>query len=338
MSSLEQIITKKDGIDICAKKESFFIIRADIECYLKSTNLNRGSDLKILFLRDEFRKGKHYLATPENFYMIKEDIYQRVNNLEGIGEINEFSLHANCRDGDHYFAKGEHFYIFFKKKNKYRRVTNMNKDSEAKEYEIHPDCREGLYYWATDKYFYFLKYTKDNRFQYHRTTNLNKNEDPKTFTLNLDVINFLPGGLTINNEGPAFGRWEKIKSNGNDGSAPFHWEQQIKIAFGFNRKKLRSEEHHWDVDTTVTQKVGDPIASLASAEISLSLGYGGKEVSTTEEEWREWTETTEKIDSWINPGETVYVWQYRMGLGEKKFLYCRDLKLTNSNIPPTGPP
>jgi len=344
--AIKKIMEKKDGVDICAGWEGFYIIRSDsnIDCYLRTTNLNKGKELKIETLHDSVQGGKHYLATPNHFYIIGTEKYKRINSLDAPGELKPFDLHPNCRGGDHYFAKTPHFYIFFKQKNKYRRVTNMNKDSEAKEFDIHPECSEGLYYWATDKYFYFLTWPKEEDFPlYYRTNNLNKNENTKIYPINLGVVSFLPGGLQLKN-GRVFGKWEKIATfshedltkNSNDKSEPVEYEWEQKYSFGLKHTEYEKIARHWDISVQTKDKVS--FEKFLSSEISYSIKYGESIETGTQSEWEEHKETTAKFRTKIYPGESVYLWQYKIGFGERELLLAENLKLTHSKEIPTEAP
>ena len=161
-------------------------------------------------------------------------------------EAAVFDHHPNCRGGDHYLSAYGNFYVIFKSRGVYRRTTDLSKDSDAVEYDLHPNCKDGLYYWGTKSYTYFVKPKDQWWVKYHKTDNLNKDTKAATYSIHVDVLNFLPGGLA-ETQGPAFGNWELIKTIVNDSETPLNWEKKITHKVGFTQSTSSSIEHNWTV-------------------------------------------------------------------------------------------
>ncbi|KAK1153787.1 hypothetical protein AOXY_G29461 [Acipenser oxyrinchus oxyrinchus] len=152
-----------------------------------------------------------------------------------------------------------------------------------------------------------------------------------------DVINFLPGGLSLTH-GPAFGRWENIKTISNDSASPLKWNKKITKKVGYTKQKMSSIEHNWKISTSVSMESGALTTLIAKCQFSLSAEYSGQSVNTEQEEWSEATEVEESIEMTIQPHGKVYIWQYNLGLGKEAVLFCRDLKITKTSTRPTDIP
>ncbi|KAK7168487.1 hypothetical protein R3I93_004712 [Phoxinus phoxinus] len=330
--------SKAKGTDFCAVDDWYYIIRSDLGCYMLSKNLNKGHELSIWSLHPACQNGDHYLGDWNNYlYVIKGNSYRRVKNLRSDTDAEVFSLHPNCRGGDHYFANTNYFYIIFQEKGTYRRTKNMNHDSEAVEYNLHPDCRNGLYYWGVQGYFSFLKPASDWGVEFYTGTDLSNDKRTGVYSVHPDVLNFLPGGLAVT-IGPAFGMWENIRTITNDTKKSVRWQRKINKKVGYDKQKMSQITHDWKISASVTAESGLLAALIAKVQFSFSAEYGGSHVSTESESWNEVTEEEEQLTFELEPNESLYLWQYKLGLGKEPVLFCRDLKIDDVPNPPTEVP
>ncbi|XP_051762706.1 uncharacterized protein LOC127519200 [Ctenopharyngodon idella] len=329
--------SKAKGTDICGVGHwYYYIIRSDLCSFLQSRNLNKGSAISIRSLHPSCQNGDHYLGDSDNyFYIIKGNEYRRVRDLTTDSNAVVYSLHPNCQGGDHYLSTGIDFFIIFQEKGRYRRTTNMSQDSDAEEYDLHPDFRNGLYYWGVQGYFSFLKPGSKWGVEFYTGTNLSSNDHPEVYSVHPDVLNFLPGGLSVT-IGPAFAIWENIKTITNDHSnKPVTWTRKITKKVGYNKEKMSQITHNWNIAISASAKFGELSKLITKMHLSLSAEYGGSHVSTKNESWNEMTEEEEELTFDLKPNESVYLWQYRLGLGQEQVLFCRDLKITDRPIRPT---
>ncbi|XP_017579681.1 uncharacterized protein LOC108443483 [Pygocentrus nattereri] len=334
------ILSKKQtkGVDFCGVNDNYYIVRSDLGCYMYSTNFHRGHDLIVYSLHPSCQGGDHYLAHNDDaFYIIKGNSCRRVSNMNRDLDSSVFELHPNCRGGDHYLSAYGNFYIIFKSRGVYRRITDLSTDGEAVEYTLHPNCQDGLYYWGTKSYTYFLKPKDQWGVQYHKTDNLNKDTDANTYSIHPDVLNFLPGGLA-ETQGPAFGKWELIKTIANDSETPINWEKKITRKVGYTKSKTSSIEHNWKVAMSATYSAGTLTESIAKFQFSVSAEYGGQSVNTDNESWEEATEMEESVSLALQPHSKMYVWQYKLGFGKEDVLFCRDLRFDDDSNHPTDVP
>ncbi|XP_077170231.1 uncharacterized protein LOC143825797 [Paroedura picta] len=330
--------SKAPGVDFCGVDKYYYIVRSDLGCYMRSTNFNDGNDLEVFSLHNSCRGGDHYLAHEDDlFYIIKGDNYRRVSNMNKDDDAIVYSLHPNCKGGDHYLSAFNHFYIIFQDRGVYRKVKNMNTDEDAVEYSLHPDCQNGLYYWGIKDYYYFVKPQDEWGVQYYRCTNFHENTDAVTYSFHGSVVPFLPGGLAIN-RGPAFGRWEAIKTISNDSNSPVVWDKKITKKVGYNKMKMNSVEHNWNVSMSASYQSGTLTESIAKYQFSLDVQYGGSAVQTQQEDWSEATEVEESLHVTLQPQSKMYIWQYHLGLGDDPVLFCRDMHFTNDATPPAVVP
>ncbi|XP_048048501.1 uncharacterized protein LOC125269614 [Megalobrama amblycephala] len=330
--------SKAKGTDICGVNDYYYIIRSDLGCYMQSSDFNKGLDISIFSLHPACQNGDHYLGHEDGyFYIIKGNSYRRVKNLTTDSDAVVYSLHPNCRGGDHYLSAFGNFYIIFQGKGTYRRTTNMNQDLDAVEYSLHPNCRDGLYYWGLPNHYYFLKPVSKWGVEYYKGTDFSKDECTAVYSVHPDVLNFLPGGLSVT-IGPAFGIWENIKTLTNDSNTPVTWQKKITRRVGYNKEKMTQITHNWKIAASVSTESGALAALIAKMQFSFSAEYGGSHVSTEKESWNEMTEEEEQLSFQLKPNESVYLWQYRMGLGEEPVLFCRDLKIDDEPNPPTEVP
>ncbi|ROI52180.1 hypothetical protein DPX16_3450 [Anabarilius grahami] len=353
--------SKTKGTDICGQGKYFYIFRSDLSCYMRTSDLNSDSDISIFSLHPACQDGDHYLGGWDGcFYIIKGNNYCRFcRYLTTDSEAEVYSLHPNCQGGDHYFSAYDKFYIIFQEKGIYRITSDMNTDSDAEEHDLHPDCRNGLYYWGMGfidslifygmiaakelKRFgrmnriYFLKPASEWGVQFCSITDLSDNERPKVYSVHPDVLNFLPGGLSVT-KGPAFGIWENIKTISNDSNTPVTWQKKITKKVGWNKEKMTQITHNWDIAASGSIETGALAKLITNLQFSISGEYGGSHVRTENESWNEMNEEEEQLSFVLKPNESVYLWQYRMGLGEEPVLFCRDLKITSDPNPPTEVP
>ncbi|XP_051762708.1 uncharacterized protein LOC127519201 [Ctenopharyngodon idella] len=331
--------SKAKGTDICATGDWYcYIIRSDLGCYMWSDNLNTGSHISILSLHPSCQNGDHYLGDENvNFYIIKGNEYRRVSDLTTDSNAVVYSLHPNCQGGDYYFSANSKFYIIFQEKGTYRITTDMTYDSESVEYDLHPNLRNGLYYWGIKGEIFFLKPGLDWGVEFYTGTDLSEDNPIGVYSVHPDVVNFLPGGLSIT-IGPSFGIWENIKTITNDSNTPVTWTKKINKKVGYNKEKMTQITHNWNIAASASIESGALAGLIAKCQFSFSAEYGGSHVSTENESWNEMTEVEEQLTFELKPNESVYLWQYRMDLGQEQVLFCRDLRITDDPNPPTKCP
>ncbi|KAG1949931.1 uncharacterized protein LOC120480593 [Pimephales promelas] len=331
--------SKTKGTDFCGMGDwNYYIIRSDLGCFMQSNNLNRGYNVSIFSLHPSCQNGDYYIGDWNgNFYIIKGNSYRRVKNLTTDSDAEVFTLHPNCQGGDHYLATTKYFYIIFQEKGTYRRTTDMNHDSEGTEYNLHPNCKDGLYYWGVQHLLSFIKPVSDWGVEFYSGTDLNKDECVGVYSFHPDVLNFLPGGLTVT-KGPAFGVWENIKTVTNDSNTPVTWRKKVNKKVGYNKEKMTQITHNWKISSSVTCQSAELAALIAKVQFTFSAEYVDSHVSTEKQSWNEATEEEEQLSFELKPNKSVYLWQYKLGLGEEPVLFCRDLKITDDPNPPTGVP
>ncbi|KAJ6651865.1 hypothetical protein lerEdw1_015970 [Lerista edwardsae] len=337
---MSEIVPKQNipGVDFCGVDKNYYIVRSDLGCYMSSTNFNEGKDLEVFSLHNSCRGGDHYLAHEDgHFYVIKGDHYRCVSNMNTDKEAIVYSLHPKCRGGEHYLSAFGKFFIIFQRRGIYRQVKNLNTDEDAIEHTLHPSCKDGLYYWGTKGYFYFVKPCDEWGVQYCRCTDFHQNVGTDTYSFHADVVNFLPGGLAIT-QGPSFGKWEVLKTISNESMSPIVWNKTITRKVGYEEHKMKTIVKNWEIRLSAIFGTGTLIGSLAKVQFSLSGKYGGKQVSTEEEEWSEATEVEESINVTLEPCEKICIWQYILGLGQEPALFCRSMTFTSDSNPPRDIP
>lgn len=72
-------------------------------------------------------------------------------------------------------------------------------------------------------------------------------------------------------------------------------------------------------------ETGELICLFAKAQFSMSAEYGGSALRTEEQRWSQTMETEESVSLTLKPEQSLYIWQYVLGLGDEKNLYCHDL-------------
>ncbi|XP_060112276.1 uncharacterized protein LOC132584421 [Heteronotia binoei] len=358
---MPQIVPKRKapGVDFCGMMGNYYIVRSDLGCYMKSSDLNEGKDLEVFSLHNSCQGGDHYLACDENngsFCIIKGNNYRRVSNMNTDADAAVYSLHPSCQGGDHYLYVFRAFCIIFQDRGVYRSVSNLNTGEHAVEYTLCPECRNGLYYWGIGLFYCFIKPQDEWGIQYCKYRCIGGRQDAVTnavympwitanvlswfngtFSFHGSVVPFLPGGLAIN-EGPAFGRWEAIKTISNDSNSPIRWSKKITRKVGYNKMMMNSVEHNWKISMSASYQSGALVEAIAKYQFSLSAEYGGSAVQTHREDWSEATEVEESIEVTLQPRSQLYVWQYQLGFGNEPVLFCRDMKFTDASTPPATVP
>lgn len=338
------------GIDFCASKDFYYIIRSDLGVYMRCKNFHEGEDIKIFPLSPACRWGDHYMASEfrntNYFYIIKGDEYRRVTDMSRDTDAQVRSLHPKCRGGSFYFcAYGncEWFYIICADRGVYRKVRNMNTDQNAVEYPIHKEFQDGLYFWGDAVYVFCLKQDSKWGVTCHRSTDMHQNLEPDTFSLHESVLNFVPGGLA-QTKGKAFGCWANIASFSNSTNVPVDLEKTITKTVGFKRRKLTSAiERNWSVELADYEE-GHLSEAISKHQFILQSKYGGmsntSEHILEDQEWDEITKESESVKLQIAPNSEIYVTQYQRGFGKEKNLFFAKLEIigTADSLPPEEPP
>ncbi|KAL0150483.1 hypothetical protein M9458_054300 [Cirrhinus mrigala] len=195
----------------------------------------------------------------------------------------------------------------------------MNLDLDAKEHTLDP------------------KYRNEWGVQFCTCPDISKDKHTAVYSVHPDVLNFLPGGLSVT-KGPAIGMWESIKTITNDSSALVTWQKKITKKVGYNKEKMTQMTHNWKIDASASVESGELPKLISKLQFSFSAEYGGSHVSTEHESWNEATEEEEQLTSELKPKESLYLWQYKLGLGHDSVLFCRHLKITSKPNPPTEVP
>ncbi|XP_073501802.1 uncharacterized protein [Phyllobates terribilis] len=326
------------GVDLCGVDIHYYIVRSDLACYMRSTNFHSGDNLEVFSLHPSCRGGDHYLAHKDGlFYIIKGSQYRRVKNMTTDEDSIVYPLHRNCQKGDHYLTAFGYFYIIYQGRSVYRKTKNLSEDTDSIEHPLHPNCRDGLYYFGVADFYYFVKPHDKWGIQYVKSTNFNIDDNSQTFSFHPSVIPFLPGGLGVS-KGSAYGEWSCIKTISNDSGTPVEWKKSITKKIGYEKEKMSSIEHNWNVSATVSAETGDLTALITKSQFSLTAEYGGSSVNTEKETWSEATEIEETIAVTLQPHKKIYVWSYQLGLGKEPVLHCRDMKISAKPDPPTDIP
>jgi hypothetical protein len=331
--------SKAQGVDFCGDviNGHHYIIRSDASVYMRSGNLNQGSDIEVFDLHYSCKGGDHYLVNDGYFYIIRGTSFRRVTNLNTDANAVVYPLHPKCQGGDHYLSMCGKFYIIYKDRGVYKRTTDMSKNKDVAEYDLHPKCGNGLYYWGYGEYAYVVTSVGGWGPQYHTTTNMNHDYESTDCSFAMDVVKCVPGGLAIT-DGPTFGEWELLKSFENTSQATVDWSKEVSHKNGAKKEKLSSIEHNWNIKVSASYSTGDIAAKFAKYQFSLEASYGGKSVDTRKESWDDVTTVTEKVSVSVPPGQQVCFWQYKVGLGDEDILFCPKTKMTNSKDSPTEIP
>lgn len=314
---MKSIVPKGElrGFDICGMNLHFYIIRSDLDCYMKTTDLKNGTNITISKLHPSCKDGDHYIGhTNNSIYIIKGDTYRRVKDLTTDSGSYYKKIHSSYQGGDHYFSTFGKFYVLFKKDGVYKTTSHLTSDSDEKQYELQPELSDGLYYWGRTFHFYVMKINSEWGPEYHKGSNFSKNSCDSIASVHPDVLNFFPGGLSIT-KGKTVGRWESLKTICNDSNTPLEWKNTVTRKVGYNKEKMTEITQNWKIAASVKGTATDLLGLIAKCQISLSAEYGGSEVNTTNESWNEVTEKEEELSLELQPNENVYLWQYRMEIG-----------------------
>ncbi|XP_048044491.1 uncharacterized protein LOC125267170 [Megalobrama amblycephala] len=329
---------KIKGVDFCGSHFHHYIIRSDLGCYMRSSDCTAGSDLSIHDLHPACQNGDHYFADENNqFYIIKGKSYRRVMNLTTDTESAVFSLHPNCQGGDHYLAAFDWFYIIFQDKGTYRRTKDLSQDSHSEEFPLHDNCRNGLYYWGLPDHYYFLKPASEWGVEYYRGNDFQEDSCVAVCSVHPDVLNFLPGGLSITN-GPAFRKWDNIQTVSNESPTPVTMQKKVTKKVGYNKEKMSQITQNWKIEKSAKITSGKLARLVLKCQFSFSTEYGGAVVNVEKESWNEETEVEEQLSFELKPNQCFNLWQYQLGLGSEPVLFCRDLKITDQPYRPCGLP
>nr|XP_014351558.1 PREDICTED: uncharacterized protein LOC106705925 [Latimeria chalumnae] len=333
------IVPKKNaqGVDFCAQSGYYYIVRSDLGCYMLSSDFSNASNLDVYSLHPSCQGGDHYLADSGYFYIIKGNSCRRVTNMTNDTDAIVYELHPNCEGGDYYLCNSGNFYIIFQDKDTYRCTSDMRYDSVAVDHSLHPNYSNGVYFWAEANYFNCIKPVDEWGVQFYRVTNLSKDEGVTTFSFHPDVMNFLPGGLSIT-QGPAFGIWESIKSITNNSETPITWTKKIKKKEGYEKERMSRLEQKWNVSIGSSYQSGALIEAIAKYQFSLTAEYGGKAVDTEKEDWNSVTEVKESVSVTLQPNQKMYVWQYKLGFGKEDVLFCCNMEFDDDPTSPSAVP
>ncbi|XP_066930581.1 uncharacterized protein [Clytia hemisphaerica] len=342
LNATVSLVPHTKGNDFCGTNYDggyHYIIRSDLGVFMRAGSLTGSPSTKIYKLCEACKGADHYLAIPGGkYYIIKGNQYRKNRGLESDRDSRVYNLHPNCRGGKHYFGGTDHHkYIIFSD-NTYRRVVDMTHDSQARTFKLHPNCQGGLYYWAREGWKYFVKQGHWG-IEYHRVSDLTRDLLHTSYSVAKPVIGFLPGGLAVN-YGPVYGQWTLIKSFRNPSSSDVEYKKTITKKVGYNKQKLSSTEHSWSISASVTTSAGALTESIAKTQMTLTAAYGGLKIDTTTQDWSKETETTEEITITLKAGQSVYFWQYQIGLGTDTghpVLFGKNLVTNNSGRPPKEP-
>ncbi|XP_055061626.2 uncharacterized protein [Misgurnus anguillicaudatus] len=339
--------SKTKGVDICAGKEQCYIIRSDLGCYMQTSDLNKGSNISIFSLHPSCQNGEHYFADKfGHFYIIKGELCRRVTDLSTDADAEVYNLHPELQGADHYLSVDDTFFIIFQESGTFKQTQVFFNPvfffvRPSPYLMVNPKLTskysEGLYFWGLSDGLCFLKPVSEWGVEYCKISNLEKEERLQVFSLHPDVVNFLPGGLSIT-RGPAFGRWEIIKTIRNDSDATGKWGKKITTKVGYNKETMKQMTHNWKIETSFLIKCKDLSELIAKLQFSFSAEYGGSYVDTKQESWNEATEVEEELTLKLKPRQCIYIWQYRLGFGDEPVLFCRDKKIGDQPTPPTDVP
>ncbi len=228
-------------------------------------------------------------------------------------------------------------------------MTDLSTDANAREFDLNESFRNGLYYWAegqpsrpfSDPSFYCLKQVDPKwGLRAHRATSLERDTDGEDLPFDLDAMKFLPGGLAAR-MGPAHGEWINVDSFTNNTVEAVPYTIKLTKKVGYNKEVLDSIEHNWNVTAEVKKQFGTLTPSLFKAQVSLSGSYGGKKVDTTKENWSEETIAEASEEHTVLPGQSLYSWQYKLGMGHGHAFdvyFSEHKQVTTSQNPPEHVP
>ena len=178
-------------------------------------------------------------------------------------------------------------------------------DHEMK--NLHHSYRNGLYYFGAHDTICVIT-QNDYEVLHHTTRHLNRKSMHRF--VYPDVINFLPGGLSIS-FGTAYARWELLKCFDNSSATAVQCSQPIPKKVGYNRALFHSLEQNWSISTSVSMATSyNPnflIQALLQKQFQLPKSYGGTELETSQEDWREEHTANEEIALCLAPRQLAYI-------------------------------
>jgi len=201
--------------------------------------------------------------------------------------------------------------------------------------------QNGIYYWANSDTFNCLKQVDSWGVTYQQMDNIdntfNTCRNEKNQSVCAEVVNFLPGGIA-NTHGVAFGKWVNIDSYKNDGTSELDWTHSVQLTVGFEKDEMSTIEQSWSIGAGVSAGPGDLTSLFFQFQYSLDGSFGGMSENTTSWNYNETVVITDTLQYTIDPGKSVYVWQYQMGNGNQTNLFYNYMALTSDDEAPTGTP
>ncbi|KAH1182112.1 hypothetical protein KIL84_009866 [Mauremys mutica] len=293
------LVPHKDapGTDVFCNRGGVFIVRSDLGCYLQTKELKTGTGIEIRRLHPACQGGDHYLSdmnNPPNIYIIKGDSYRVVKDLSTDAGATVRELHPSCRGGDHYMYRGRLLQIF------------VNVYELPSVYDI----------------FFCVIFLE--RGVMHQVYDLTTDEKGKDVPLKPE----LQKGSTTS------ATWECIKTLHNDSDSPITWSDKVTCKVGYANQQMSSIEHNWSISAEMSLKAGALTKLITKCEFSLKAEYGGKIIHTKQEDWNEAREEEESIQVTLEPKKNLYIWQYRLCMGQEPVLFCRDIQFTKEHNPP----
>ncbi|XDV31372.1 hypothetical protein PO909_034076 [Leuciscus waleckii] len=252
-------------------------------------------------------KGIDICGAGKYYYIIRSDLgcYMKIGSINRGSDISIFSLYLACKNGDHYLGASGKFFIIFQERGTYRETTNINTDSDAEEYKLHPSCRNGLYYWGLSNDCFFLKPVSDWGVEYYKGTDLSNDECVGVYSVHPDVLNFLPGGLTVT-IGPSFDNWENMKTITNDSNTPVTWQKKINKNAGYDKEKMSQITHNWKIATSSLIESGEHAKLILKLHLFF---FGDSHANTKNESCKEMIEVEEQLTFELKPNKSLYLWQ-----------------------------
>nr|XP_055065261.1 uncharacterized protein LOC129447520 [Misgurnus anguillicaudatus] len=250
-------------------------------------------------------KGVDFCGSSYYYYIIRSDLgcYLQSSDFRKGSDLTVFNLHPSCQNGDHYLAnKDGNFYII--KGKFYRRVTDLSRDDSAVVASLHPNCQGGDNYLAAYGFFYIIF---KERGVYRKTSDLSLDSNAVEYKLHPNCSK----GLYY---------WG-LPDNYYFLMQDSQWGVQYCKGSNFNKDEC-----------VAVYSVHPDVVNFLPGE------YGGSHVNTEKECWNEVTTVEEGITFELKPGESLYLWQYQLGLSDEPVLFCRDLKINNVSDPPTEVP
>ena len=337
------------GVDICGNETSVYIIRSDLSCYMKCDchlDFPKGQDgqkFEIYPLHPSFAFGDHYLVGPKDtFYIIKNNQFIVASDLSAPTTIPMVSqdLSPLCQNGENYLFIQNYFMIT--KKDQYILTSDLTSNSPEQTGTVYGVYLQyGKYYFGARSQINVITENPDWGVIFTLTSSLSSSgQDHYVYP---DVINFLPGGISVA-LGTTAPKWQLLKTftNSKDGAA-LSWSEKITKTVGFNKSSFQSIEQNWEVTSSVSMgtkfESGFLLKNVIETQFSLTTSFGGASIQSKQEDWNEAYTVEEQLSTTIQPGKSVYIWQFRLGLkGSDDVLFCRDLQITDTSVPPSNIP